>query len=462
MHIIVCFIVVCPLIFALAIHALRMCSMETVIAIAHATGRTLVLPPVQKMYLLGDSKAKQRNAFSFHDFYHMDRIASEHPGLDIISMDTFLERMKGQLHDVASGTVSFPPDNRTDWNGLNDQVKDQLNPWLRTVALMPEWDPNKCLAAFPDSQEANSIADLHKDLQSILVNGKAPKPESSPLIGHPTPVDAASKDRMLEDLAGRNELCIYDETLQAAPLIHFHGKKGIGARLLVHFYAFLFFEDYKQDLWMKRFIRDHVRYIDELQCAAARIVEAVRDRARSRDKSNTNGEFDTFHIRRGDFQYKATRVDADELHDMSKDILSPGSTVYLATDERDKAFFQPLKDHYDIVFLDDYMHLIQGLNTNYYGMLDQLIATRGRFFFGCWFSTFTGFINRIRGYHSDKDKLPGYEKGVIESYYYALRKDKMAMREYYPLKQAFYAREYPVSWRDLNHDVEEVLTAESR
>lgn len=436
--------------------------METVIAMAYATGRTLVLPPEQKMYLLGDTTSKQRNTFSFLDFYHLDRIAQEHPGIDIISMETFLQRTLGELHDVNTHQISFPPLNRTNWNGKNDLVKEQLHPWLRTVAIMPQWDPSKCLAAFPDSQEANSIDDLHNDLQSLLINGQAPKPETSPLIGHPTPVNASSQQRLLEDLAGRNELCIYDKVLQAAPLIHFHGKKGFGARLLVHFYAFLFFEDYQQDLWMKRFIRDHVRYIDQLQCAAARIVQAIRDRARSKNMTNTKGEFDTFHIRRGDFQYKNTRIDAHEIYKISNDILIPGSTIYLATDERDKSFFQPMKDHYDIVFLDDYMHLIPGLNTNYYGMLDQLIATRGRFFFGCWFSTFTGFINRMRGYHADKDKLPGWEKGLIESYYYALPEHKMRMREYYPLKQSFFAREFPISWRDLNHDIENTTTLSVR
>jgi hypothetical protein len=29
-------------------------------------------------------------------------------------------------------------------------------------------------------------------------------------------------------------------------------------------------------------------------------------------------------------------------------------------------------------------------------MIDQLVASKGRIFFGCFFSTFTGYINRIR------------------------------------------------------------------
>ena len=207
-------------------------------------------------------------------------------------------------------------------------------------------------------------------------------------------------------------------------------------------------------MWTKRFVRDHVRYVDELQCAAGRIVQALRKRARSRQPTtNPDGAFDTLHIRRGDFQYKKTRVDASDIYERSKDTLTEGSTVYIATDERDKSFFDAMKEHYDVAFLDDYLYLIPDLNTNYYGMVDQLIAAQGRYFFGCWFSTFTGYINRIRGYIAVKKSLEGSENGIIDSYYYAMAEHKNRMREYHPVKRAFYAREFPVSWRDIDKDV---------
>jgi GDP-fucose protein O-fucosyltransferase len=132
-----------------------------------------------------------------------------------------------------------------------------------------------------------------------------------------------------------------------------------------------------------------MRYIDELQCAAARIVTAVRERARQRNVTyNPQGAFDTFHIRRGDFQYKATRIDAQQIYENVQDVLTEGSTVYVATDEHKKSFFDPLKEHYDIVFMGDFMDQLQGVNKNHYGMIDQLVASRGRIFFGCWHSTY--------------------------------------------------------------------------
>jgi GDP-fucose protein O-fucosyltransferase len=427
-------------------------SMETVMAMAHAMGRTLVLPPEQAMYLLGASQQNQKNTFSFMDFFPMDAIASENRGLDIITMDDFLEKegITGHLKNFLTGMVSFPPQNRTNWNGINSAVNNDLNPWIRSIAMMPEWDPDKCLAAFPKSRDPKEIEVLSNLLRLALDDGTT-APEPKIFVGHPTKVDALPRERLREALAGRNKLCIYDEEMQNAPVIHFHGKKGMGARLLVHFYAFLFFEDWRQDVWIKRFVRDHVRYVDEIQCAAARIVQGIREQAATND--NPNGDFDTFHIRRGDFQYKKTRISAEKIYEISKDTLTEGSTVYLATDERDKSFFAPLLKKYRVLFLDDLVHLIPGVNTNYYGMIDQLVASRGRFFFGCWFSTFTGYINRIRGYVVEKYKLPGHEDGVIQSYYYALAEHKLKMREYYPVKKSFYAREFPASWRDIDVDV---------
>ena len=125
-----------------------------------------------------------------------------------------------------------------------------------------------------------------------------------------------------------------------------------------------------------------------------------------------------------DFQYKKTRLEAPKLLEKSRNKLKEGGLLYIATDERDKSFFDPFKERYDVVFLDDFKHLLKNVNTNYYGMLDQLVASKGRVFFGTWFSTLSGYVNRMRGYYIAKHKLEGYKDGTMESYYF-----------------------YPVSWR---------------
>lgn len=147
-----------------------------------------------------------------------------------------------------------------------------------------------------------------------------------------------------------------------------------------------------------------MHYVDEIQCPAARLVAAIREHVRKRDPSNTNGDFDTFHIRRGDFQFKATRIGADEIYENSKDELTPNSTIFIATDERDKKFFDPMRAHYDLLFLDDFKDELKGVNTNYYGM-DQLQVL--------WLST-KHRSNRANTYSSKTNGTSSSSSGMID------------------------------------------------
>jgi hypothetical protein len=273
-------------------------SMETVLTMALAMGRVLVLPPSQKMYLLGKTN------FNFADFFPLQEMAEEHPGLEIITTQQFLEETMGKLVDVKTGRVTYPPHNRTTWDGDTNGVKHALDPWMEAISVNPDWDPRDCIAAFPKSSDPKDLQVLTKAMAYILGEAGGDKDLEHIVleyVNRPTPLDASTKDRLREFLAGRDRLCLYDESLQKAPIIHFHGKakQETGGRLLVHFYAFLFFQDWKTQLWMKRFVRDHVRYIDDIQCAAARIVHAIR---MTKVQPSDQGQFDAFHVRRGDFQ----------------------------------------------------------------------------------------------------------------------------------------------------------------
>ena len=135
--------------------------------------------------------------------------------------------------------------------------------------------------------------------------------------------------------------------------------------------------------------------------------------------------------------------------------------------------------------MDDFKDLLENVNTNYFGMVyvgttrsvcftglrlanpncpsfysyrsDQLIASRGRQFFGCWHSTFTGFINRMRGYHSQNEKAEGWEKGLLlNTYYYVPHEALKAMHRYAPLTGASFNRENPTSWRNLDFGIDEI------
>ena len=91
-------------------------------------------------------------------------------------------------------------------------------------------------------------------------------------------------------------------------------------------------------------------------------------------------------------------------------------------------------------------------------MIDQLVAAKGDTFVGTYFSTFTGYINRLRGYHAQARALPGYLDGTINSFYYAPQSHasvRKAMRKYHAVEPPFWQQEFAVSWRDIDHDVEQ-------
>lgn len=443
-------------------------SMETAVTMALAMGRTLVMPPAQTLLNLNDTEKNQKSAFTFTDFFHFDSIEREHAGLEIIGFEEFLKRevMTGNIRNKTTGEPIFPPGNRTNWDGVahpltkNRDAQQEamaLKSFSRELGFASPWHYDDCMAGFPSKpNDVSGEKRMNKMVANVtsIVGGKR---IYEMFINKPVPVDAAPVDRLRENLADRKRLCVYTPELQKEKVFHLMGDFESKARIFVYFYVFLFFEDWRQDLWTKRFVRDHLRYKDEIQCAAARIVTAMRDISR---KNGNDGIFDTFHIRRGDFLdfFKKTRTTGNEIVNTTWDVLEANSTIYIATDERDKTFFEPFRKRYKIYFMDDFKDMLEGVNTNYYGMIDQLVASRGRTFIGTFFSTFTGYINRVRGYHSQKDKTKGWELGIIDSYYYIPVEKKNEMRKYRPISPPMWRKEFAVGWRDLDKGIGDSAT----
>mmetsp|Transcript_24180 Transcript_24180/g.55464 ORF Transcript_24180/g.55464 Transcript_24180/m.55464 type:complete len:485 (+) Transcript_24180:39-1493(+) len=319
-------------------------AMEVVLTMAVAMGRILVLPPDQKMYLLnkhgndeGQESAQHQRAFGFQDFFPMQEMAHHIRGLKIISMEEFLETqgLKGKLRHVETGQVLYPPNNVVDYNSDNNGIETVLNPYLRSIGFGPsDWSSEQCMVAIP-AQPGND------EMMTSLFSKMMAQPgtrEGTEYVGMPTSVRGSTEERWRENNAARPNLCLYNKEMQSKHVLHFAGKKDLAAgRLLVHSYAFLFFQDWKTDLWMKRFVRDHVRYNNEIQCAAARIVQAIRQYVVQKEQlkgnkvalppTSANAPFDAFHVRRGDFQYKSTRVEASVMFDVCKDEIPEGAVV---------------------------------------------------------------------------------------------------------------------------------------
>lgn len=227
----------------------------------------------------------------FYDFFHLESLKLEHTGINIITMEEFLTNvaMKNLLFNKKTKQPLTPPNNQVDWNR---QKLDPLYKYLSSVGYVPDWKPMNCLAAFPASKNVNDIQKLKDTFSKIMQN--PPKQES--YIGHPTPINASTYIRLGEQLASRKQLCLYNETYQQETLIHFSANDE-GTRLLAPFYSFLFFQDWRHDLFYKRFIRDHVRYQDEIMCVAARIIHALHLESEMNEVSS--GSYDSIHVRRG-------------------------------------------------------------------------------------------------------------------------------------------------------------------
>ena len=169
----------------------------------------------------------------------MEQVGYEHDGLDIISMEDFLtlEAMTGNLKNKTSGKVLFPPNNRTNWDGMDPKP---LKEYLRDVTLTPlTWKPESCLAAFPSDDGPQHFEELNDMLAEI----KKDFPPWQKYTDKPTAVDGLPLERLREAVAGRvKQLCIYDAEMQAAPVVHFMCYHKMRVRMLTHFYSFLFFE----------------------------------------------------------------------------------------------------------------------------------------------------------------------------------------------------------------------------
>jgi GDP-fucose protein O-fucosyltransferase len=79
-------------------------AMESTIGLAVAMGRTLVMPPQKKMYLLAKTDKGQQSHFSFVDFFPIEEMAADNEAFNVVSMKEYLETegMKGKLVNKVS------------------------------------------------------------------------------------------------------------------------------------------------------------------------------------------------------------------------------------------------------------------------------------------------------------------------------------------------------------------------
>ena len=239
----------------------------------------------------------------------------------------------------------------------------------------------------------------------------------------------------------------YGSKMADAPVLHFRTGDSDDYRILNHFYSTIYFTDPRVDNYYRRFIRDFIHYRDSIFCAAGKIIRLVQAEGKRRgfqvDEEGA-GAYSALHVRRGDLQFKEAIVSAEEWSTYTAKLCHKNEIIYIATDETNKAFFSPIAKHHDLRFLSDY-HKKAGLDkldSKYLGMVESVVASRGRLFVGTWHSTFSGYIMRLRGYYG-ASKM---------SNYYSFRPRRFVMHKFTYPSGNYAAREFPSAWLGIDGD----------
>ena len=389
-------------------------SAENVIVMAAVTGRVLVLPPPQKMYLL-------HNINAFDNFFPLFS-ESLQKRVKIITMKQFLEEM------FSEGGYFASEDNKK---------KEEL------LGIVTSCENKVCSMkpVFQYIRDKSYVSEL-KDMKNCLVFDKAAFAKGSSAI-------TSSKTRDgVERFCGDRDPIYYDSEMAAPDIFHFHSSSS-DFRLLNHFYTFIHFTDPVENNFYKRFIRDFIHYKDDVFCAASKIINLLQEEGRQlgfKVDDEYAGGYSALHIRRGDLQYKEVRISAEEWYENTAKLWKPDEILYIATDEKNRAFFEPIKKHHQLRFLDDYLEKagLADIEKQYWGMIESIIASRGRMFVGTWHSTFSSYIMRLRGYYGESKM----------SNYYAYRPRRFEMiRFHYPFGN-YAAREWPTAWLGIDGDKE--------
>lgn len=391
-------------------------SMEIIFVIAAATGRTLVLPPKEPLYLLQNDAASRHRGFA--DFFPLTT-AEFQKRVRVISFEEFLRREKDGALAPADEDELQSVTAAADHCDKREQSTANCKPvfeYLNRIGHTPEISALHTCLVFDENKYNDQ--DVQPDVQDYIRT-----------------VCGSNRDQFF-----------WDQDIQQHKLVHFRASDK-EYRLLSHFYGMIHFTNPAIDHYYKRFVRDFLHYHDEIYCAAGKIVKAVQAEGVARNfhvDPEGAGAFSALHVRRGDLQYKKVKIPAQEWYDNTKEVWQPKEILYIATDERDKSFFNDLAAHHDLRFLDDYWDLagLGNLDPNYMGMIDTIVASRGRAFAGTWFSTFSGYINRLRGYHGIS---------MMDSWYSFLPK-KTAVHEWKVVDDFVYAFEWPDGWVGIDKD----------
>ncbi|KAL7484562.1 hypothetical protein ACHAW6_010196 [Cyclotella cf. meneghiniana] len=400
---------------------------EIMIVLAAATGRTLVLPPDYPVYLLQrDHASRHRGLQDFFQFRGNRPSSNDSRGGgfdDVVDVVTMRDFFRDEI--IMKQSYPLPTDDTNRTKVLSSIEK--CNYRAR--------DARSCVHLFDHiANIADFVPGWNGERNCLIMDDENWHKDSSIVSSHEQ--DGDERHQRVVDFCNGRLPVYYNRHIHEAPLIHFRSHLK-DTRLLVHFYAFIYFTSPRIGNHYKRLVRDRVRYSDAIFCAAGKVVKALLDEF---------GSYSSMHCRRGDFQWPKMRISAEEWLANTRHIFREGEVIYVSTDETDRAFFEPLARRYRLKFLSDFEELagLDRIDPNFAGMIDQVIASRGRQFVGTYFSSFSAFIGRMRGYHgmSGRTMHYGHIKHMNETH------------TWLDPHSSYSAREFPTGWVAIDGDTE--------
>ena len=411
--------------------------------LAAVSGRTLVMPPEQYLYLLNANQIgdKRRGKREIGDYYNLTDNLNLMKHVPIISAEDFLKLEGGD--DGLMPLKAYNETWRQHLQAVSRSCEERKMSNVYCEDLYDHYAAHGLLGAV--TSKAHHANCLIFD-ENVFLHGNDYISQLSPDM----------QKRIKKFCGSKRSPIYYNKTMHDAPVWHFE-TRDMDHRLLAHFYLMLFWTDPKIGNHYKRFIRDFFRYHDEVFCAAGKIILALQYENNIVSKTSNSmmdldrelvGGYSSLHVRRGDLQFKEVILNSSQWYENTKELWKPKEILYIATDERNMKFFNDFRSKHSgqLRFFDEYRQLanLDSIDHSLYGMIDTVIASRGSVFSGTWFSTLSAFIVRLRGYY-----------GISKYFsYYGWQNRKFYMHTWEDVGEGSdYAHEYPTAWTSIDGDV---------
>jgi hypothetical protein len=224
------------------------------------------------------------------------------------------------------------------------------------------------------------------------------------VVVHP-PDGLTARLELISRLWGRRPVGI-TQAVDSCGILYF--PWSLEHRMFGVFEAFFLFADPENERRARALVRDAVRYRPDIRQLAERAVSLAPLASKS---------YSAMHVRRGDFQYRETRIGPDQILRHIACLAPEGETVYLATDETDAEFLRPFRERFRLVqFHDLAAGVVADTPSEWIGVVETLIcATAPQRFVGTRLSTFSARIATLRGHLSYGS---GRHAGIDTALYY--------------------------------------------